>query len=112
MDWNSGVCRNPQQMAEILKNIYQEEFGGKLRGRFRTSRKNFRKLANLPLLTEDYIREVTLWLRKKDLVLVDIDYAFLVFPLKARSWRRVTNSVIEQYLELSEEDSDDFNDDD
>ncbi len=105
MDWNSGICKKPQQMAEDLESIYQEEFGGKLRGRFRTSRKNFRKLADLPKLTEDYIQEVSLWLRKKELILVDIDYAFLIFQKKrTRSWRRISDSVIEQYLELSEDD--------
>ena len=103
MVWDSELGNSPKRVSEILARIYQTEFGGKNRGRFRTSRNNFRKIANVPLLTDEYIGEVSLWLRKKDLILIDLDNAFCVFPLSSTaSFRRVPETVIAPYVERNE----------
>ncbi|WP_449244186.1 hypothetical protein, partial [Desulfobacca acetoxidans] len=67
-DWKS-----PRELAEILLQIYEMSFGGKKRGRFRTARKNFRNLSNLPVLTEDYLHQVYMLLRRVNLILIDLD---------------------------------------
>ena len=103
MAWNPKMGKSPEELAGDLFKIYNEQFGGKDKGRFRTSRQNFRKLANLPVLTEEYIHELSLWLRLKKLVLVDLDHAFCVFPLSStKSFRRVPDSVLESYLASEE----------
>ncbi len=103
MAWDPNLGRSPKNMAEILFNIYNSEFGGKKQGRFRTSRNNFRKIANIPLITDDYLAETSLWLRKYDLILINLDNAFCIFPLSStESFRRVPESVISQYLESND----------
>jgi hypothetical protein len=103
MAWDSELGNSPKRVSEILARIYHTEFGGKSRGRFRTSRNNFRKIANVPLLTDEYIHEVSLWLRKKDIILIDLDNAFCVFPLSSTaSFRRVPETVITSYTEADE----------
>ncbi len=100
MAWHPELGKSPKKLADELAEIYEKAFGGKKRGRFRTSRKNFRRLARLPLITEEYIREVSLFLRLRKLILIDIDSAFCVIPLRnTRGYRRVTKSVIEEYLD-------------
>ena len=99
MDWNSGLGKSPKELAENLKNIYDTKFGGKFFGRYRTSRMNFRRLSGLPNLPDDYIKEVGMWLRKMELILIDMDRAFLVIPVSITdNYRRVPESVIEKYV--------------
>jgi uncharacterized protein DUF3786 len=103
MVWDSELGNSPNRVSEILARIYKTEFGGKRRGRFRTSRNNFRKIANVPLLTDEYVQEVSLWLRKRDMILIDLDNAFCVFPLSSTgSFRRVPETVIASYAEPDE----------
>ncbi|MDO9531609.1 MAG: hypothetical protein Q7O12_05695 [Deltaproteobacteria bacterium] len=84
----------PRQLAEKLKEIYEQPFGGKKRGRFRTSRTNFRNLAGLPVLSDGYISEVYQWLLRHNLILMNLDSAFCVFPATiAKGFRRVPRDV-------------------
>ena len=68
----------PRQLAEKLKDIYEQPFGGKKRGRFRTSRQNIRRLAKSPVLTDSYIHAVYEELLYFDLILINIDSALRV----------------------------------
>jgi hypothetical protein len=93
----------PRQLAEKLKEIYEEPFGGKKRGRFRTSRRNIRRLAKLPVLTDSYIHAVYEELLYFDLILINIDSAFCVFPATiAKGFRRVPGSIIANYSDAGE----------
>jgi hypothetical protein len=105
--------RKPQELAEILAEIYEISFGGKTKGRFRTARKNIRKLSNLPILTEDYIQDVSIWLRRVNLILIDLDHSFAILPGTAmRSVRRVPENIISQFLMVSEDEDEGESEDD
>jgi hypothetical protein len=102
------IGTTPRQLAEKLAEIYEQPFGGKKRGRFRTSRTNFRHLAGLPVLTEDYISEVYQWLLRHNLILMNLDSAFCVFPARiAKGFRRVPRDVFKKYIVGSEESDND-----
>lgn len=104
MSWDRRLGKSPKKLAEDLEKIFYQKFGGKSKGRFRTSRGNFRKLAGLPVLDERYLREVSLWLRKTDMILVDCDSFFIIFPISnTKSFRRVPTEVLEEYLEMESE---------
>jgi hypothetical protein len=93
----------PRQLAEKLKDIYEQPFGGKKRGRFRTSRLNFRRLANIPVITDSYIQDVYQWLLRFNLILINLDRSFCVFPaMIAKGFRRVPASIIANYSDAGE----------
>jgi hypothetical protein len=94
----------PRQLAEKLSKIYEEPFGGKKRGRYRTSRINFRHLAGVPVLSDGYISEVYQWLLRHNLILMNLDSAFCVFPATiAKGFRRVPRDVFKNYVEANGE---------
>ena len=92
------IGRTPQQTAQILFEIYHQTFGGKPKGRFRTSRNNFRRLANLPVIEDSYLHELSLWLRTYGLIFINLDNAFCIFPESStQSFRRLPEAIIARY---------------
>ena len=92
------IGRTPKQTAQILFEIYHQSFGGKPKGRFRTSRNNFRRLANLPVIEDSYLHELSLWLRNHGLIFINLDNAFCIFPeSSAQSFRRLPETIIATY---------------
>ena len=112
---NAKKGRSPEEVADILEKLYFEEFGGKKRGRYRTSRLGFRKLAKRRVITDIYVNEVFQCLLVAGLVLVNLDNAFCVLPENvAKSYRRIPARMLRQYSEgeeLTEVEDDDDDDD-
>jgi hypothetical protein len=99
VDYYEGLCQHPRDLSNQLATIFHTKFGGKDKGRYKITRKRFIKLAGVPELSGDYVHAVHLWLRKRRLILVDLDFVFLVLPMKpVKGLRAVTDEVIEPFV--------------
>ncbi len=91
----------PSNVAEILSELYSRSFGGRQETRYRISRKNFRVISRLRILTDDYVKKVQIELLEMDpgYALINMDKYFAVLPIKNfLSYRRVTESALEEQL--------------
>jgi len=97
----SNYGEKPCNVAEILADLYTRNFGGRQETRYRISRKNFRVISRLRILTDDYVKKVMEELMEMEpgYALINMDKYFAVLPIKNfLSYRRVTESALEEIL--------------
>jgi hypothetical protein len=84
-----------RKIAETLVRMYDCEFGGKVRGRFRVSMKHMRKLAGRRRVHEELLRQIADQLYELGFVLIDLETYFVVVSQTTfRGYRRVNDAII------------------
>jgi len=92
----------PEKVAEILAEIFLRSFGGRQETRYRISRKYFRVISKLRILTDAYVQKVQVEMMEIEpgYALINMDKYFAVLPIKNfLSYRRVTESALKAQLE-------------
>ncbi|MDH3968417.1 MAG: hypothetical protein OEU56_15480 [Rhodospirillales bacterium] len=86
---------NERLVAERLASLYEEKFGGKLRGRYRISMKQMRALTGRKRVPGADIRSIGEELFELGYVLIDLETFFVVLAQSTfRSYRRVSDSCL------------------
>ena len=82
--------------ADRLAQLYDEQFGGKERGRYRISAKLLRALADRRRLYEDDIRKLARALFERGYVLIDMDSFYVVMSSNSFvNYRRSPEGLLE-----------------
>ena len=94
--------KSPQEIAAILNDIYNSEFGSKTRGRFQIPRERLRVLAGRRYLQDSIIKETDEYCRDFDLVLLNLDDTLIVLNEQTlRRYRRPPENLIEGFEAIS-----------
>lgn len=106
--------KTPEEMALLIKKIYELEFGGKSRGRFKISRSNFRQLSQRQRLEDSTIERIMDEALELGFIVTDLgDYFAVVDHKVMMNYRPVPKSVLKAFIkddELSGSDEDDLED--
>ena len=87
--------KTPTEVAEALKTIYDTEFGGKTRGRYKISRHALRDLSVRKRLGESTIQEIISAAYELGFVVADLDDDFSIVEVDVmRSYRKVPTRII------------------
>ncbi len=82
-------------IADRLAALYEQEFGGKDRGRYRISLKLFQELAGRRRLYSDDIQRIGRALFERGYVMIDMESFFAVLSQKTlTSYRRVNTETL------------------
>jgi len=101
-------------------DVYEDEFRGKLRGKFIITRDQLKEALGVSRLHKVTIIKLQDYALEKGLVIIDLDDVFPCIELKVvRKYRKVTSSVFEEHLshfdiepeEKEDEEIDDEDDD-
>lgn len=96
------------EVARIMNvEIYEENFGGKARGRFLIDRKQMRDLLGTSKLHDSTIAKLYLACLDQDIVMIDLDEVFAFIEAKlVRKYRKAPVRVTDQFVppQISEED--------
>ncbi|GHU18115.1 hypothetical protein FACS189475_03060 [Betaproteobacteria bacterium] len=100
---------NPEKVAELLSKIYEYEFGGKEKGRYKISRSNLRRLACRKRLEDATINKITDAVFELGYIMIDLgDYFAVVKESVMLNYRPVPKSVLLRHLkEIPASTSDD-----
>ncbi len=103
------IMAQAQKTAKTLIDIYDEYFAKVSCRRFRINWPELRSIAGIPKLTDEYLHEIQLALRKSGYTLIPLDN-FLVVALEScfSTVRAVPPRIVERYLPDAEVD--DFDD--
>lgn len=90
----------PEDVAQCLKTIYDEEFGGKPRGRYVISRPDLRELSGRKGRLEDQIiSQIISYSLELGLVVTDIGDEFSVVEVDVmKGYRKVPARLIAEFL--------------
>ncbi len=84
-----------QRVADRLAELYEEDFGGKQRGRFRISMKHMRLLTGRKRVPPSIVRKVSEELFELGYVLIDMETFFVVLAQRTfTSYRRVSDQCL------------------
>ncbi len=92
-----------EETADRLNKLYNAEFSGKEKGRFRLDRKTLANLGGKQNIEQPSVDQITLWLSEKhDLLLIDLHDEFAILKCGLlRRYRKATNRAIEEILGIS-----------
>jgi signal recognition particle subunit SEC65 len=92
--------KSPQEVAEQLSSIYESEFGGKDRGRFKISRSNLRRLAGRKRLEDTTVNKIADAALELGYIVIDLgDYFSVVEEAVMLNYRPVPKSVLSPFLQ-------------
>jgi hypothetical protein len=95
-----------EKMAEMIKEIYSESFGGKKRGRFQISRSQFRRLGGRKRLNDTFVYEVAeACLEIGYILIITGDIIAIIEENIVSNYRNVPKSIVRSY-ENEDEDND------
>lgn len=90
--------KTAEEMAKIIKDIYETNFGGKKRGRFQISRSMFRRMAGRANLRDAFIQEVADESSDLGYILIPVGDMLMVIEQRVMdNYRRVTKSLVARY---------------
>jgi len=93
------------QVVEIFKKIYDEEFGGRKRGRFRISRELVRKISGRKRLDSRFIEQVTEEGYEQDLIIINREDFFNVIEDRVMdSHRKVPKRIASRFFNQLKQD--------
>lgn len=88
--------KSPEQVADDLARIYELEFGGKDRGRFRLSRRQLRRLSGRGRLEDSILAQFVQHCYERGLVVTDLGDEFSVIEVAAmQNYRKAPSRLIE-----------------
>lgn len=107
----SIMARTAQETASTLIKIYNKSFANVSYKRFRIGWSELCSIAGIPNITDEYMHEIQLTLRKSGHTLIQLDN-FLVVALESyfSPVRAVPPRIVEQYLPGVEDDDGDTDD--
>jgi hypothetical protein len=89
--------KTPTQVADDLTRIYNWEFGGKDRGRFRISRRQLRRLSGRGRLEDSILSQFVQHCYERGLVVTDLGDEFSVIEVAAmQNYRKAPSRLIEE----------------
>lgn len=98
--------KTPEEMAEIIEEIYETKFGGKKRGRYQMSRVHFRMLSGRKRLADSFVWEVFDACLERGLILISFaDIIAVIEEGVVLKYRSVTKNIVNSYI--GEEDDED-----
>lgn len=104
--------KSPVEMAALIKKIYEMEFGGKERGRFKISGSNFRQLSQRTRLEESTIQKIMNEALEQGFIVTDLgDYFSVVEHKVMMNYRPVPKSILKEFIkdaDLIESDEDEL----
>jgi hypothetical protein len=90
--------KTPKQVAVALKKIYEAEFGGKDRGRYKLSRQALRELSERGRLEDSTLNSIVAEAYELGFVVTDLGDDFSVVEVDVmRSYRKVPARVIDAH---------------
>ncbi|MDH3232347.1 MAG: hypothetical protein OEQ29_02390 [Alphaproteobacteria bacterium] len=99
MDENATQKFDADAIADCLLRLYDQEFGGSRRGRFRISMKLMKKIAGRGRLHSTQLRAVADEVFERGLVLVDLETFFVVLSQRTFvNYRRVNEASLGRSL--------------
>lgn len=99
------MARTTGEITEILKELYDEEFGGDECESFQLSWCQLRKIAGVERLTDDIISNIGKMMLDSGYALVTFDDFFLVaMEANFRRTRKLPARIAEKYLAVSNEE--------
>ncbi|MEI7795961.1 MAG: hypothetical protein WCI06_04910 [Methylococcaceae bacterium] len=108
------MIKQPEEVAEFLSEIYEHQFGGKKRGRYKISRLNLRALSGRRTLKESIVEEIKYYASENHgLVMNDLGDEFSVIELDVLyNYRPVPKAVLNIFIDTSGENSKASNEED
>ena len=92
--------KSPKDVAQQLSEIYESEFGGKDRGRFKISRSNLRRLAGRKRLEDTTVSRIADAALDIGYIVIDLeDYFSVIEEAVMLSYRLVPKSVLLLFLQ-------------
>ena len=89
----------PREVAKQLSKIYESEFGGKDRGRYKISRSNLRRLAGRKRLEDATVSRIADAALELGYIVIDLgDYFSVVEEAVMLNYRPVPKSVLLPFL--------------
>lgn len=102
------MAKNPHEVVDVLAKIYEQEFGGKERGRFKIARSSLRRLTGSKRLHDKALDDIADAALDAGYVLVDLgDYFAVVEETVMLNYRPVPKSVLAQVLQGGTDSIDD-----
>lgn len=96
------MLKKPHEVVALLAELYEQEFGGKERGRFKIARSSLRRLMGNKRLRDSAISEIADAALDAGYILIDLgDYFAVVEEAVMLNYRPVPKSVLAQVLEAS-----------
>jgi hypothetical protein len=92
-----------EETADLLAQLYESDFNGKRKGRFRIARTTLAVLAGRQNIEQPSVEQIKLWLSEKHgYLLVDMhDELAILKSSILRRYRKATDRVIEDILGIS-----------
>ena len=92
--------RAPEEIAKILKALYDRPFGGKDRGRYKISRRRLRRLSGRKRLEDTILQRIIDEAYEQGLIMMDLGDDFAVVEESVmQNYRTVPLPVLSQYVE-------------
>lgn len=102
------MAKEPHEVVASLAKIYEQEFGGKERGRFKIARSSLRRLTGNKRLHDKALSDIADAAFDAGYVLIDLgDYFAVVEEAVMLNYRPVPKSVLAQVLQDSADSTDD-----
>jgi len=103
-----------QEVAECLnRNIYEEGFGGKDRGRFLIDRKQVRDLLGTSKLHDSTLTKLYAACLDEGIIMIDLDEVFAFIEAKmVRKYRKAPVRITNKYLPIESSGDDQFDEED
>lgn len=97
-----------EEVAALLAKLYEEEFGGKAKGRFKISRKELAEIAGRAQLKQGAIDQICENLADDHgLLMIDLGDEFPVTKISIlRKYRAVPSRLIAEYAAIPADDED------
>jgi len=91
------------EISDLLAKLYDGEFNGKKKGRFRIARTTLAMLAGRQNIEQPSVDQLILWLSEKHgLLMIDLHDEFAILKCSLlRRYRKATNKVLEDVLGIS-----------
>jgi len=109
------MARTAAETANILSDLYDENFGRDEFEPFRISWPQLRSLSAVPRLSDDYLKEISVALSETDRTLIPCnDFLLITSEQDLSHYRMVPDRLLEQHLpdpnQIAEKDSDMYED--
>lgn len=96
-------AKMPEEIALLIKRIYDREFGGKNRGRFKIARSTLRQLAQRRRLDDIAIEEIKDAALELGFIMADLgDYFAVVDHKVMMNYRPVPKSILREFMHADE----------
>ena len=98
-----GEYRTPEEVAELIADIYEMSFSGKKPARYRISRADFRILTGRARIEDVFIDKVMMSCFQLGIVMNNLDDEFTFIKTNTmRKWRKVPSLLVKSLVKYEE----------